>query len=358
MNYSKIQKTISWFLLFIFFFGQVFWLSFFSLFSSSVYAENTEFHDLVSIVVTEDVYDELDDEIERYAEDIQGYLNNTKVVILPVKNNTDAFSISSMNEKLFYEGYKWLKSWVAFESKLIGTVIIWNIELPIIEDSGKTTKSIVPFTDFEDKRFIYNPKTKLFEKNNENLDWLKWEIFHWIISPNSWNKNKNIELIKDFLDKDHDFYAWKNLFDKSKEVINWKTWEQVNSKYKPYVFYFDAIREQKALSYSAYKGYESYQNNKEDILYKRYSQGLNDKIQEDINWAQEKEINDALKWIDNPEIVSAFKNRKTLDVSWASDVSLKHLIDGSTNIFLEAFNKWTISDFRTNVHNVWRYNEW
>ncbi len=190
MNYSKIQKIISSFLLFIFFFGQIFWLSFFSLFSNFVYAENTEFHDLVSIIVKEKIYDRLENEIKRYAEDIQKYLDNTKVIILPITSGTSAFSIASMNEKLFYEGYKWLKSRVSFESKLIGTVIIWDIELPIVEDNWKTTKSIVPFTDFEDKRFIYNTKTKLFEKNNENIDWLKAEIFHWIISPNSWDREK------------------------------------------------------------------------------------------------------------------------------------------------------------------------
>jgi len=357
MNYSKIQKIISSFLLFIFFFGQIFWLSFFSLFSNSVFADNTDFHDLVSIIVTEDIYDELDSEIDRYAEDIQNYLDNTKVVILPIKNDTTSFSIASMNESLFYEGYKWLKE-VDFESRLIWTVIIWDVELPIIEDTWKTTKSIVPFTDFEDKQFIYNHKTKLFEKNRENLNWLKPEIFHWIISPNTWDKEKNIEKIKDFLDKDHDFYVWENLFDSDKVILNWKVWEEINSEYKPFVFYFDQIREKKAISYTAFKWYEAYLSNKEDLLYHRYSQDLNDKIQEDINWAKEAEISNALQWIENPAILEAFKDTKSLDATWAPDISLKHIIDASTNTFLEVFNKWTISDFRTNVHNAWRYNKW
>ena len=231
MNFSKLQKIISSFLLFIFFFWQVFWLSFFSLFSNIVNAENREFNDLVSIIVTEDVYDELNNEIERYAEDIHGYLDNTRVVILPIKNDTTAFTIASMNENLFYEGYKWLKPWVNFESKLIWTVLIWNIKLPIIWDNWKIIKSILPFTDFEDKQFIYNPKTKIFEKNTENIEWIKPEIFHWIISPNTWNKEKNIEQIKDFLDKNHDFYIWENLFDSKKKVLNWKTWEKINENW-------------------------------------------------------------------------------------------------------------------------------
>jgi hypothetical protein len=37
---------------------------------------------------------------------------------LPVKKDTTAFAIASMNESLFYEGYKSLEE-VAFESRLI-----------------------------------------------------------------------------------------------------------------------------------------------------------------------------------------------------------------------------------------------
>jgi len=45
----------------------------------------------------------LNTEIERYAEDIQKTLENTKVVILPVKEKTSSFQIASLNESLFYE---------------------------------------------------------------------------------------------------------------------------------------------------------------------------------------------------------------------------------------------------------------
>jgi len=117
MNYTKTQQILSSFLLFIFFFGQITGLSLLSLFSSA-YATNKDFSNVVSIIVNSEVYNELDDEIERYAYDIQNTLENTRAVILPVKKDTNSFEIASMNESLFNEGYNSLSS-VNFESRLI-----------------------------------------------------------------------------------------------------------------------------------------------------------------------------------------------------------------------------------------------
>jgi hypothetical protein len=58
---------------------------------------------LVSIIVDEDTYSKINSELKRYALDIQGVLENTKVVILPTPKNTDAFNIASLNESLYYE---------------------------------------------------------------------------------------------------------------------------------------------------------------------------------------------------------------------------------------------------------------
>ena len=71
-----------------------------------------------------------------------------------------------MNESLFNEGYKSLDNIVEFESRLVWTVLIWNLPIPIVGENWKTTKSIVPFTDFEDKKFtpLKTKLTKLFIK--------------------------------------------------------------------------------------------------------------------------------------------------------------------------------------------------
>jgi len=52
--------------------------------------------------------------------------------------------------------------------------------------------------------------------------------------------------------------------------------------YEPYMFYFDAFRESKAVNYNNYVGYKAYLENKEDIVYNRFNKALADKLQDDV----------------------------------------------------------------------------
>jgi hypothetical protein len=80
-------------------------IPFFSLFSS-VSADEQKFYSMVSILVNEDIYDEVRSKLIRYSQDIQGVLENTKVVILPVPTDASVLDVASLNEKLYFEGYK------------------------------------------------------------------------------------------------------------------------------------------------------------------------------------------------------------------------------------------------------------
>jgi len=68
MNYSKLQKFISSFLIFALLFGTTFRVPFFNF---STYAKSSEFFNLVSIIVDTKTYDEIKDELNRYSRDIQ-----------------------------------------------------------------------------------------------------------------------------------------------------------------------------------------------------------------------------------------------------------------------------------------------
>jgi hypothetical protein len=115
MNYTKIQKFTSSFLLFSMLFSITFKVPFFD-FSAS--ASSNEYYDLVSIIVDEKTYSKISSEIKRYSKDITNVLENTKVVVLPFPETATAFDIASMNESLYFEGYNSLNK-VNFESKLI-----------------------------------------------------------------------------------------------------------------------------------------------------------------------------------------------------------------------------------------------
>ena len=116
------------------------------------------YRDIVSIIVDRDTYWSQRSRILRYADDIAGYLGGVRTSILVVDNETPVATIATKNEKLYYEwdGEKGT-------SNLVGTVLIWNIPIPIVEKDGIIFSSLFPYVDFDDKAFIYNPKTTQYE---------------------------------------------------------------------------------------------------------------------------------------------------------------------------------------------------
>ena len=356
MNYTKIQKLISFIVLFSFFFTSVFSFPNLRIFSKAS-ASSGDFYNLVSLLVNEDIYSWIESNLKRYAKDIQNNLENTRVVILPVPKDSSAFNIASLNEWLFFDWYKSLDKSVDFNSKLIWTILVWDITLPIINNLSDSSISIAPYVDFEDKAFIFNHTTWKYEKNRNSKDKFKPEIWHWIINPHTLVKEDDIKKINDFLDKNHDFYVWKGLFKKSDKVLNWNKSESIDDNYKPFVFYYDQFREQKAIHYPAYKWYEAYLNNKEDLNYNRYSKELANKIQNEVLEAQNEEFDKLLSKINNDKISKLFKNSTWIDTSSTSTISTRYITEKIVKRFIEIFNKGTLSDFRTDVHNAWRYNE-
>lgn len=186
----------------------------------SAFAGNSDFYNLVSVIVDEDTYGKINGELNRYAKDIQGVLENTRVVILPVPKSTTAFQIASLNESLYFDGYKGIKPGVDFESKLIGTVLVGNFDVPVVYDGNKESKSIVPYTDFEDKAYIYNQVSGKYEKNTQNKNGIQSEIWHGVISPNLGSVDANIKGLKDYFDKNHEFYLGTGNFKLSEGILN------------------------------------------------------------------------------------------------------------------------------------------
>ena len=103
MRYTKFQKFLSSFLIFSLLSGITLRVPFFDFLASAAWSE---YYDLVSIIVDEETYSDIDSELKRYSKDISNSLENTKVVILPVPKDATSYDIASMNESLFFEWYK------------------------------------------------------------------------------------------------------------------------------------------------------------------------------------------------------------------------------------------------------------
>ena len=69
----------------------------------TIFAADTKYYNLVSIFVQEDIYGDIDNEIEQYAKNIQNTLENTKTIIIPTDSEEHPFNIASVNEKLYFE---------------------------------------------------------------------------------------------------------------------------------------------------------------------------------------------------------------------------------------------------------------
>lgn len=351
MKYTFFQKIISGFLIFTVLFSFTFRFPFFSF---SVFADDEWYYDLVSILVEEKIYRSVKSRVERYAEDIQKKLVNTKVVILPTPSDSSYYKIASLNEWLYFEGVRSLEK-VSFSSKLVGTIIVWKLPLPLVYDSWNFAKSVVPYVDFEKKAYMYNRETWVYEKDEKNFSDLTVDIWHGFITPNTWNEEEDIDKINDYFDKNHDFYEGQWNFETSKWVVNGKKDEEVLSDYKPFVFYYDQFREKAALDITKYAWYKALQENLEDISYNRFSKELAEKVKNAILGTQSDEISDLIKKVDPSLDISSLVSWP--DLSRSSDIATRYVIKNVVKNFLSVFNSSMIGDIRKNVYNAGRYNE-
>lgn len=215
-----VSKYLSGFLIFALLVSQTIRVDFFD----TAQASPENYRDIVSIVVDKDTYKVNSSKIQRYAKDIEGYLGNTRVSLFIVDPDTPPSVIAAKNERLYNEG-----DGEDGISRLVGTILIGNIPIPVVSYDGDRFPSLYPYVDFADKRFVYNTRSKQYETvPNSNISHSEAEIWHGVINPavgREWNKSIDIGKIENFLDKTHDFYTKSGKF--------------VPSSIPPRVFYYD-----------------------------------------------------------------------------------------------------------------------
>ncbi len=324
-------------------------------FFSEAEAGSETYYNLVSIIVEESKYNAIKSKLERYASDVQSTLENTRVVILPAPTDSEPFAIASLNESLYFEGFNSL-SVSDFESRLVWTVLVWDLPIPYVFEGNASSKTIIPYTDFVDKSYVFNHESQNYEKNENQDDDFSAEIWHWVINPQSWDVREDIELIKDYFDKNHDFYQWDWVFNTAKWILSGNKDDKLGEDYEPYVFYYDQFRETSSLQYQKYEWYKAYLENREDLTYNRYSKDLAIAIKDQVLSGSSEDMRDLIADLDpNFPLEDIWDGP---DVSNAPDIQTRHVTDASTKKFLEIFNASALWDMRKLVFNAWRYNEW
>lgn len=174
-------------------------------------AEQLSQQKLVVIVVAKNLFSgDVDDKntitgkINRYAQDVQNTLPQTKSLILPIPQNANAGELFRILEKLYIEGQK--RGNHIF--RLSGVVFIGNTPIPLIRTYGQDIPSFFPLTDFEDPAFLWDAEQNVFVENSDN-GLLQAEIFHGVIRAPETSDKTESEWLTNFFDKNHAYHTGK-----------------------------------------------------------------------------------------------------------------------------------------------------
>ncbi len=163
-------------------------------------AENPSTTNLVAIFVDKNIYQDIKTNLVRYTTSyIQKKIANSKAIVFPIDTKTfKAHEISQMLENMYFEGLK------DESSKLIGTILIWDIPLPVVENNGFIYPSIYPYVDFEQQQFVYDTNKKFFVDNGNPNG--QAELRHGMI------KFEKISEYNSFFDKVKKYYTSPTTF--------------------------------------------------------------------------------------------------------------------------------------------------
>src|SRR3989339_1755458 len=196
--------------------------------------------------------DSISDRILRYAQDVQKALPYTKAVIIQVDRAEKVKNIVAVLEKLYFEGDGADDEF----NRLSGVVLIGDLPLPVVNKNGNHFASMYPYTDFVDKRYVFDNEAREFILNKE-LDFFQPEIWHGVIkAPASGSEGE--KMLAEYFDKNHLFH--ENVGD--------------YAKFDRKILYQDFINEPKELSDEKFLKYDLFINHLEDIAYMRYNKDL------------------------------------------------------------------------------------
>ncbi len=296
------HRIIAFFVLNIFFFVQIisvpityasdknFFASIFGNFKFDFFSDSKiEYQDIVAVLVPKKLYENDTDliglrdnesyrkylsaknikqRIDRYAQEIQKNLPQTKALIIQIEEGQQPSDISKILETLYFEGEKTDDSFAS----LAGIVLIGNfptqedkslsIALPIVNKNGNSFLSMYPYTDFDDKTYVYNSESDNFEfVGSEELS--KPEIWHGVIVPPT-GSDEGLELLSEFFDKNYLYHTDVEDF----------------SKFDKKIFYHDQFRIEENTNNFLFKNYLNYTDFWEQMGFMQYTKQLVKELQE------------------------------------------------------------------------------
>ncbi len=253
---NKKKSFLIWLILVLIFFS-VSTQAFFDFFDDNLpHTPEVKRTPVVSLLVEESLLDnkDLKERIGQYALNVQKKING-QVVQLPVPKDASPLDIFEGNAHLYFSGFN-----ADGKSQLVGTVLIGDIPLPIVEKNGALWPTIFPYTDIERPSYLWNEASQRFIYNPKGDH--EPEIWHGhIYSDTNGGKNITDQEEADEL-RDKELIAY---FDQNHLVHTGTT------TYGKRVLFVDLLLQKEGLNTTLRSYYNTWVNNIEDILYSRFN---------------------------------------------------------------------------------------
>jgi hypothetical protein len=328
------QKIIAWFLIGLLSFEAIFRIPF--VVSDASALESQDHEDIVSLLVEEELFRKMSSDIDAYARRIQAKLPHTRTTILTFAKDAHPYLIASANERLYFSG---LPEHGKKTQKLVGTILIWHVPLPVVHKNSTDFLSLFPYTDFDEPHFFWNWETSRYEYLNQKQEDSRPDIWHSVIDPNTGNVDTDVQKIRDFFTRVYEYDD--------------KKWRYQNIGVDPQVLYMDSVNESRAASRWLLSVYEQFFiPNQEHLVYNRFSREFAQYLYTGFLSLMKSEWNIR---------IPAFRDWKPEANSWASflnqasDITTKVFSDGLITPFIKVINEKYIEDVSRWVHNTGRY---
>ena len=298
------------------------------------YTNQTSITNIVAIIVNDDIYDDIKNDVEWYAKTYIQWawnnkytsISNSNALVFPINvDNFSAKNIAQLLENLYFD-------WISWEpSKLVWVILIWDIPLPVVNQDWYIFPTIYPYVDFDEQKFIWDENSKYFVYNN-NPNW-QAEIWHWMI-----NFEDNISEYTDYFNKLKSY-----LSNPSKYI--WKS-----------IWYEDFIWNNKYFNDNSLNFYLNNFIFAEDLWYHRYS----DLMIKVMQWQRNKEMAELIEWLNEVN-------------NWESYTGMDSLTEMSDNMntptmqIKAMLDNWYLSNYsslfgqkylKTITNNIETANRW
>ncbi|KKT74051.1 MAG: Shell matrix protein [Candidatus Peregrinibacteria bacterium GW2011_GWA2_44_7] len=230
----------------------------------AIYSDSTEY------VGLSDAYGGLQEttlkaRIDRYAEQVQAALPLTKALIVRTHAEEKPENIMQALEKLYFEG----DGTEDAITQLQGIVLVGNVPIPVVTKNDNRYLSLFPYTDFEDRVYLFNSTTGDFERSPESEE-AQPEVWHGVIkSPVSGSEGS--KLLADYFDKNTLYRQGYTEF----------------SEFDQKLFYADTVAEKKSLEKTGVEAYQRFVDHWQEVAYKWYTADLARELFVEVNGSLE-----------------------------------------------------------------------